>query len=326
MNFFLPTAAGFRLIFRRPSIPLAEIAWRWSVAAAGWLLCSAFLVEYADTLSVNKVDRLLLGSKQAALILRALHRIFHGSALRFTQSGILLAIAIMLAWIFVGSFGRTAILTAMAEEFGIRLTPGSTITSLIGLNFLRAAVTLAGAVAAVGAALIASGVWASTHLSASGAARLWLALLFLVWLAWAAVNWSLSVGSVFVVKDGRPSLGAVAAAVRWCREHLATVIITGIWFGLAHGGAFIIAYGASFTVLNAAEALGTGPTLLLEFLIVCVYCMAADFLYTGRLAAYLAIAGGEAASNLLQESRGRPGPDAVDQSEIILSDLPLPAI
>jgi hypothetical protein len=51
-----PTAEGFKLVFRRPSIPLAEIAWRWSFAAAAWFLSAMYLFVYADTLSLNTVD------------------------------------------------------------------------------------------------------------------------------------------------------------------------------------------------------------------------------------------------------------------------------
>ncbi len=38
MSSFSPTAEGFRLIFRRLAIHFAEIAWRWTFAAAAWLL------------------------------------------------------------------------------------------------------------------------------------------------------------------------------------------------------------------------------------------------------------------------------------------------
>ena len=37
-----------------------------------------------------------------------------------------------------------------------------------------------------------------------------------------------------------------------------------------------------------------GPALVLEFLIIAAYCAVADFLYTGRLAAYVAIVRGPA--------------------------------
>jgi hypothetical protein len=327
-----PTAAGFRLILRRPVVTLAEIAWRWSFAVAVWFLGGAFLLQYADSLSVNAVDKLLLGTRQPALILRALHRIFHGSALRFTTSGILLAIALTVAWIVLASLGRAAMLKAMMEELGITPSPNARcgmmhIASLFALNFLRAATTLAAVIAGFGALLIASGVWASTHLSAADAARLWLALLFLVWISWATLNWLLSTSALFVAADGVGP--AIPATVGWYRLRPGSVLAVGTWFGLIHGGAFLTACSAAFTVLVMAAALGPGPTLFLEFLIVAVYCAVVDALYIGRLTAYLAIIRGAPAYARLPEARmptvSGPERASIDQSELILSDVPLPA-
>jgi hypothetical protein len=327
-----PTAAGFRLILRRPAITLAEIAWRWSFAVAVWFLGGAFLLQYADSLSVNAVDKLLLGTRQPALILRALHRIFHGSALRFTTSGILLAIALTIAWIVLASLGRAATLKAMMEELGITPSPNTrrgTISSLFALNFLRAVTTLAAVVAGFGAALIASGVWASTHLSAADATRLWLASLLLVWISWATLNWLLSTSALFVAADGVAPFPAISATVSWYRQRPGSVLAVGTWFGLIHGGAFLTACSAGFTVLGMAAALGAGPTLFLEFLILAVYCAVADALYIGRLTAYLAIIRGAPAYVLQPQVTPQIVPSSerssIDQSELILSDVPLPA-
>lgn len=327
-----PTAAGFRLILRRPAIVLAEIAWRWSFAVAVWFLGGAFLLQYAGSLSVNAVDRLLLGTRQPVLVLRAFHRIFHGSALRFTTSGILLAIALTVVWIVLASLGRAATLKAMMEELGITPSPNSPrklISSFFALNFLRAATTLAGIVAGFGAVVIASGVWASTHLSAADAARLWLALLFLVWISWAVLNWLLSTSALFVATNGVGAFTATSATVGWYRDRPGSVLAVGIWFGLIHAGAFLTACGAGFTVLGMAAALSAGPTLFLEFLILAVYCAVADALYIGRLTAYLAIIRGAPAYARLPQPAppivSGTGRSSIDQSELILSDVPLPA-
>jgi len=328
-----PTAEGFRLIFRRPAIPLAEIAWRWSFAAAFWFLSASFLLEYADSLPANRVDRLLLGTHQPALILRALHRIVHGSALRFTAGGIVLAIALLAAWIVLSSLGRATTLKAMMEA--LEITPSSsarreTVSSLLALNFLRAASALAAIVAAVGAIFIASGAWASTHMSASGAARLWLFLLILVWTAWAMLNWLLSTSSLFVALDRVSALTAISSTLGWCRDRLGSVLVAGIWLGLIHGGAFLTACSAAITVLGMAQILGTGPTLFLEFLIIAAYCAVADLLFIGRLTAYLAIIR-RGDSLDLPEPQFPPPPHpstertAIDETELILSDVPLPA-
>src|SRR5262245_34124938 len=103
MNVFSPIAAGFRLSLRRPAIVFAEIAWRWSFAVAAWTLAAIFLFEYLDSLPVTALDRLLLASSQPVFISRALHRIFEGSAFRFTKAGIVLAVGLGMAWIVASS-------------------------------------------------------------------------------------------------------------------------------------------------------------------------------------------------------------------------------
>ncbi len=333
MRFPSPTAEGFRLIFRQPAIPLAEIAWSWSFAAGFWFLMAMFLVEYSNSLPVNTVDRLLIGSRQPALILRALHRILHGSALRFTTGSILLAISMTIAWIVLASLGRAATSKSMMEQLGITRLQDSQrqiISSLLALNWLRATTALAAIIAAFGAVLVASGVWASTHLPLSVAARLWLALLFLVWSAWGVLNWLFSTSALFVATGRLGAFAGISATLGWYRDRLGSVLAAGIWFGLIHGGAFLTACSAAFTVLSMAGALGPRSTLLLEFLILAVYCVVADFLYIGRLTAYLTIIRDGPAWDL-QGSQTQPpfvsGPErsSIDQSELILSDVPLPA-
>lgn len=328
-----PTAEGFRLIFRRPAIPLAEIAWRWSFAAAFWFLSASFVVEYADSLRANKVDRLLFGTRQPELVLRALHRMLHGSALRFTAGGIVLALGLLVIWIILSSLGRLATLKAMMEGLEIAPSTGTrrgNFSSLMALNFLRAASALAAIVAAVGAIFIASGAWASTHMSASGAARMWLLLLLLVWTAWAMLNWILSTSSLFVAVDRVSAFTAISSTLGWYRDRLASVLAAGTWFGLIHGGAFLTACSAFFTVLSMAQLLGAGATLFLEFVIIAAYCAVADLLYIGRLTAYLAIVR-RGDSLDLQEPEAQPpvfpSPErsAIDQSELILGDVPLAA-
>src|SRR5216683_3123797 len=76
MSSFSPTSEGFRLIFRRPAIPLAEIAWRSTFATAAWLLGIAFVLEYMGSLPVNALDRLLLGTQQPVLCLARFNAFF----------------------------------------------------------------------------------------------------------------------------------------------------------------------------------------------------------------------------------------------------------
>lgn len=332
MRSFSPTAEGFRLIFRRPSIPLAEIAWRWSFAAAAWFLGVMFLFEYADSLPVTRLDRLLLATQQPVLVLRAIRRIFEGSAFRFTRAGVLMTLALVVAWIVLASVGRAVTMRSLTEELELgAAVPWSrkTVRSLVAINFLRAAVMLAAVTAGIGSLLLASSMWASTHATAGDAARLWLALLFITGAAWSALNWLLSTSAIFA-GDNRSAFEAVASAVRFCGKRPVALVASGTWFGLAHFGAFLLACGAGFSVLGLAGVIGGGPVLFLEFLILLVYSAVADFLYIARLAAHVAIIRG--GDQLVSVGTGIIPPGlpsesgTVDRTELILIDVPLPAI
>jgi hypothetical protein len=326
MSSFSPTAEGFRLIFRRTAIPCAEVVWRWTFAATAWLLGAYFLLEYMGSLPVTAADRLLLGTQQPVLISRALRSIFHGSAFRFTEAGIVVLIAIAVAWVVLASLGRGATLSAMLEEFGVASGPTrGTLPSLFALNFLRVAVFLAAKVGGIGAVLLASSFWASTHVSAGDAARAWFAGLVLVGIVWAVLNWLLSTAAVFAAMEQKGALSAIGSCARLCVERPGRMLAVGIWFGLPHLGAFITAWGAGFTVLSTVGALRMGPALVLEFLITAGYCAVADFLYIGRLAAYVAIVRGPEIE-LSREAfliAPQSGPTSVDRDELILSDVPL---
>jgi len=329
---FSPTAEGFRLILRRPAIPLAEVVWRWSFAIAFSLLGSALLVQYAATLPVGRADRLLLGTAQPALVLRALERIFHGSALRFAGAGILASALLGTAWIVLASIGRAVTLRAMAEEFRMRSAatrPLSSIRSLMGLHFLRASAALAALVAGIGTTLLASELWARTRLSPASASRLWLAWLILVWIAWAVVNWVLSTAAVFVIADGARAFPSIRSTVGWFSRRPGPVVAVGFWFGLAHGGAFLVALSAGFTVLGMAAVLGPVLAWLVGMAGVAAYSVVADFLFTGRLAAYLATVHPEQIPTFSDGETpvGEPetGDGAADPSALILGDSPLAA-
>jgi hypothetical protein len=326
MSSFSPTAEGFRMIFRRPAIPFAEIAWRWTFAYAACLLGTFFLLEYMGSLPVTAADRLLLGTQQPVLISRALQRIFHGSAFRFTEAGMVVLIALALAWIVLASLGRATTLAALLEEFGIESGPSQrTLRSICALNFLRVAVFLAAKVGGIGAVLLASSFWASTHISTGDAARAWFVGLVLVGIVWGMLNWILSTAAVFAAIEQQGALSAIASCARLCVDRPGRMLGVGIWFGLPHLGAFITAWGAGFTVLSAVGTWRMGLALVLEFLIIAGYCAVADFLYTGRLAAYVAIVRGPEVEQSRETSSIAPesGPTAVDRDEVILSDLPL---
>src|SRR5215472_6312349 len=110
-----PTIEGFRAVVRRPSVPFAEVLWRWSFGAAAFVLIGFGLIEYLDTLPVSNVDLLFLRSGQPILISRAAARILQGSGLRFVLAGTLVLSALAVLWIALASVGRGVTLDALVE-------------------------------------------------------------------------------------------------------------------------------------------------------------------------------------------------------------------
>jgi hypothetical protein len=322
------TVVGFRLLFRRPLIALAETAWRWTFAAAAWMLVIILTLEYFDSLPVNRLDRLLLYTGQPVLVAQALRRILSGSSVRLAEAGILLALSLGIAWVVLASLGRLVVLRSILEQFGWEAHSGHPMRPLFFLNFLRAAVLLAAKVAAVGGVLIASSLWASTHIALVNAARLFAMTSFLVWLAWAGLNWVLSAAAIFVAKEGKDSLAAISAVVHLCLSRTAGMVSASAVFGVIHLVSFAITLGMLFILLPIAIA--HPPALPLVIAVVLGYSFVADLLYTARLAAYSHLAMGQEELPLWMSSRGAPRMDpaggaSVDKSELILGDLPSPA-
>ncbi len=327
MNPISATTVGFRLLFRRPLIPLAEIAWRWTFAAAAWILGIAFVFEYFGSLPVTRADRFLLDTGQPFLIAQAIRRIFHGSSLRFVEAGILLGVGLAVAWIVLASLGRLAVLRSMFEELEFKVEARGRLRAILFLNFLRVAVLLAAKVAAIGSVLTASSLWASTHIRAVDSVRLVFLAWFCIWLSWAVLNWLLSAAPVLVFAEGTDSLASIGALLRLPQRRSAGVLGTSAVFGLIHGGALVVTGGVILVLLPMVLAQPLALPLL--FVIILAYCFVADFLYAGRLAAYTYLATGrEELPSWMAKPRAQPTPPAgasVDKDELILGDLPAPA-
>ena len=327
MNPFSATTVGFRLLFRRPLIPIAEIAWRWTFAATAWLLGIAFIFAYFGSLPVTRADRFLLSTGQPFLIAQAIRRIFHGSSLRFVEAGILLGFGLAIAWIVLASLGRLAVLRSMFEEFEFKVEAKSRLRAILFLNFLRVAVLLAAKVAAIGSLLTASSLWASTHIRAVDSVRLVFLAWFCIWLSWAVLNWLLSAAPVLVLAEGKDTLGSIGGLLRLLQRRTAGVIASSAVFGLIHGGVLIVASSMMLALLPIVFAQPLALPLL--FAVVLAYCFMADFLYTGRLAAYTYLATGrEEMPSWMARRRVQPATPAsasVDKDELILGDLPAPA-
>ncbi len=336
-----PTLEGFRAILRHPSFGLAEIAWRWSFGAAAGLLLIFSFFEYLDTLPVSKGDLLLLRTSQPVLISRAVVHIFRGSAFRVVETAVVLALTLGVAWIVVASLARAATIKALLAYFleGDASTPARRETpwrfhSLFMLNFFRLGATLAAIVGCLAAVLVGKAASRPTDPAPGSALLIILTVTMLVWFAWSTLNWFLSFAVIFVVADGQDTIGSIAAAVDLCRTRSASIFAAGTWFGLAHISAFVVASSAVAFPLGFAAVLPAGVVLGSVLLVTLLYFAVTDFLYMGRLAAYVAIV--EMPELPVSAERTQPplphggmyfdagtqSSPAVDASELILSDVP----
>jgi len=323
-------------MFTRPAFGLAEVTWRWSFGLAAWLLLALFLAEYFDSLTVSRTDLFLLKTRHPVLILRALSDIFRGSGARLVEGFVVLAIFLTLLWIVTAGLARAATVKALIGHFRSGRpsedSPGWSLRAMIGLSFFRAAAFLAAMVACLTpvAALRAF----RDHVSPSSSVLVIIGVVLLVGWAWSTVNWFLSLAALFVVSRGEDTFGAMRTAIDLCRDRPAPLFAVGTWFGLAHLGVFTIATFFALFSLGLVRALPAAVGLAGALLVTLLYCAVADFLYIGRLAAYVVILELPAWFSPVrtrpsvptggQRSRAVQSGGAIDRDELILSDLPAP--
>jgi hypothetical protein len=323
MNRRSPTVEGFRAIIRRPSLGFAEVAWRWSFGAATGLLIALFCFEYLDTLPVTRGDLLLLRTRQPVLISQAVGNIVRGSGARLVDAFLVLALALAVGWIVVAALARAATIKTLLRYFREQDddVQVSSIRPLAGLMFLRTAAALAATLAGFAAFGLLG--FASTPDETGMAFQVVMIMFVLVWSAWSMVNWFLSLAAIFVVAHGRGTFGAIADAVDFLGRRGGPVFAVGTSFGLAHAAAFLVASIAAAFPLGLAAALSGRMVLGALLVITLLYFAVADFLYMGRMAAYVAILELPEASTQPSAVSFQPR-GGIDPYELILSDLPPP--
>jgi hypothetical protein len=344
-----PTLEGFRAAFRRPSLTLAEIAWRWTIGTTACALLMFGFLEYLDTLPVTEGELLLLRTRHPVLVGQAIAHILRGSLNRVVAAGLVGALALTGLWILAASVGRTATVRALLQYFGerreaIAASPvadfgarSGSARALLGLNFLRAAVVLAVILGLQAAAILAGFASPAAHPRPGLTFVLFLPLAALVCLLACVLNWFLSLAAVFAVRDSGSTLDALSTAVAFYRDRLRPVFAVSTWTGLAHLTVFI---GATSVVSMPLAFIQVAPARLVIAVMIVVtmaYFAVADWLYMARLAGYVCIA--EMPEALLAPVPPAPLPTpplqgqyfaptliqtSIDRDETILSDVPSP--
>ena len=357
-----PTAEGFRAAFRRPSLTLAEITWRWAVGGTGAALFLFALFEYLDTLPVTDRELLFLKTRNPYLMAEAIAHILRGGLNRALLAGLIATLLLAGLWMVAGAVGRIATMRGLLEYFRERANDGTIIANnaansaatnvaneagatpspfavLVRLNFLRVAVALAAILGIFGAAIIGGMASPGDDPRPGIAFLIFLALAALVGLAWSSLNWLLALAGMFAVRDCEDAAGAISAAVTFSRERTGAIFIVGLWTGLAH----LVAFVAATTVASIhVTMIGVIPWRLSVVVMIFVslgYFAVVDWLYLARLAGYVCIL--EMPQVVLAPQKRTPQPyvppphlppsilppgapvqTTIDREEVILSDLP----
>ncbi len=297
-----PTVEGFRAAWRRPGITLAEISWRWSFGAAVLALLTLSVFEFLDTLPVSRADRFFLHTGQPFLVSHAIGHILRGSTPRVIASALILCGCLAVLWIVAASFGRAATVNSLLAYF-TRETQGCDgddcfrvttrqrwrIRPLLGLNFLRVALLLAAILALIASGVIAGFANSDAKPHPGLVFLIFVALTLLIALLWSSLDWFLSVAPIFVLHEDGGFFGSMVAAMDFCRERAAPVFWSSTAFGVLHVVVFVAA--TSVVVFPLAFA-GLVPGWVVAGAITAltlIYFAVVDWLYTGRMAAYVCI-------------------------------------
>ena len=284
-------------MFTRPSLGLAEIAWRWTFGFAAISLLTFSILQYLDTLPVGPGDMFLLQTGHPLLVSHAIAHIVQGSALRAAKAGLLLLLLLSFAWVVIASWSRMMTVSALVDYFREDRAKKAELADIpkfhprspLGLNLLRVAIAVAAILGVFGGFILSEAVSPATNPAPGSAILIFFTLVMGIFLAWSFLNWILSLASIFAVAEGSLTFNAISKAVDLWRVRSVSVLAASTWFGLAHFFVFVIASSIIAVPLGFAGMLPRAIVFGGVLLVVLLYFAAADFLYAGRMAAYVAM-------------------------------------
>lgn len=305
-----PIRDGFRLVVRQPSLVLAEITWRWCFGATFWMLLVLSFSEYLRSLPVSNLDWLMWRSGIPPLMSHALGNTIHGSGYKLLRAAAVLLPSFAIAWIFTAALGRAATLRSLIPCGAARFR------TLLGISFLRAALTLAGVLSVITMFALASSAYVPRLPNAlPHPGRATVVVIFLgalVWYLWSVGNWLLGLAPVKAAA-GCDTLNSVSASVREVSGRLRRYVAIGAAFTGLHVLVFVAATWAAFMVLGTAGLLPSKLVLAGLVAVTLAYCALADFLYIARLASYVSLQFADDPAVWEPEHRVAPAPSHIPQ-------------
>lgn len=274
------------MIWRDPAIALAEIAWRWVFGLVTALVVVFSFVIYLSTIPAPAPALWLMDTRRVALLGGTIAQIVHGSGWAATKLTLIGLPPLAAFWIVLASLGRTATIQAM-------LSSGSQSPArwqhLVGISFLRFATWFAANVAIYGALILAAMATTGLRNPVVTALLIFFALSIVILSAWSMLNWLLTLGSIYLIRDDEEAFSAISSAVDLLRRRFGPLLATSSAWGIVRSIAFVTAIFLNLIALALLRSLPPGYVLIAIFVITLGYLAVADFIYVGRLASYVAI-------------------------------------
>jgi hypothetical protein len=272
--------------WRRPSLTALEVLWRWAYGVpallvlwrVGFRILRDTPVDFAALQSMSVTDPMGAATTLAKALDVLLPRVL--------KVGMWLAPLLVVGWVVVSSFGRTAVLRRADGRLHGR------VGTLIVLQSLRV-VALLGSFAVWFWCVERIGEWAVTGpLAAGGEPNLvgYFALVIVATLglftAWAVVSWALSVAPLLAMLRGIGVSGSLAAAFR-LGPLKGKLVEINLVMGIVKIALIVLAMVFSATPLPFESV--TTPEFLMWWWagVTVLYLLASDFFHVARQVAYL---------------------------------------
>jgi hypothetical protein len=270
-------------VFKRPSLVLLEIAWRWSIGIPILLVCweqaRRMLVEFplensgftsldAQNPWVAAVQLVGVWDYYAPHVLAVARWLFPAAAV---------------AWIVISGLGRNLVLMRMKPR--VRFRP----LTMIGLQAAWTALLL-----------VTAGCWframrwaAATHISSAGEPDLvgysmWAVFLTLgFFTAWALVSWALSVAPLLALLERRSAFSALGASLRLGKGFTSKLAEINLVMGIVKIALLVLAMVFSAAPLPFSDVLGAGALHLVWGASTLFFLVANDYFQVVRLKAFI---------------------------------------
>ncbi len=270
-------------VFRRPSLTVLEVAWRWLLGAPVLMVCWTQAQKILaglppETTGLDTLD--FQNPWMSAVKIAAAWDMYRPHVLEVLGW---LAPGAAVAWVVVSGLGRNLVLRRMEPR--LRFRP----LAMIALQGARLLLLVAACWC-----WYRSIAWAAASHIGNGAEpdlvgyTVWVIFLSLGFFAvWAAVSWSVTIAPMLMLLEDRSLASALAQSLRLGRAFTGKLVETNLVMGIVKLALLVLAMVFSSVLIPFSEQIGAS-TLHLEWIVVSLfYFVANDYFQVVRLKGFI---------------------------------------